>query len=157
MHARSSLFCHITTLSLSSTHPRSQQPFIVSSTQDENGNLSVPPSGSDTDASNDPLPPSTKAPIPSIPDSDSYDAVGPTSSYGGGTVQQADLSGSTTSTPLHAKHHHSYGGSSSCSTLSVAATLMLSIPFGVLLYHASVCAFERLADRYLAALLGFSD
>lgn len=136
--------------SSSSTHPRSQQSFIVSSTQDENGNLSVPPSGSDADASND-LPPSTFAPIPSIPDSDSYDAVGPTSSYGG-TEQQADLNGSTTSTTSrHAKH------SSSCSTLSVAATLMLSIPFGVLLYHASVCAFERLADRYLVALLGFSD
>lgn len=42
-----------------------------------------------------------------------------------------------------------------CSTLSVA---LLSIPFGVLLWYSSVGAFERLADRYLAALLlGLSD
>lgn len=165
------------------TLPRSKQSF-VSSTQDENGNVALgTPSGSDTDASSNDLLPTNTSTIPSthttttttipLPDP-ATSAAGPTSSTGG--TEQPDLSSSSSSSnnpkmmipqdscfpsspinhntapQLQLKHNNSWN--SYCSTLSVA---LLSIPFGVLLWYSSVGAFERLADRYMAALLGLSD
>lgn len=150
----------------------------------------TPPSGSDTDASfNDPLPsttsssipssPTTSTTIPDLPDipdpAHSAAATGPTSSSAGDS-EQAELcsdSSSDSKTMMDRRQHSSntttlqpskisWNGST-CSTLSVA---LLSIPFGVMLllysysYSTVGDAFERLAERYLAATwlaAGLSD